>query len=313
MNAPGDAEEPRPAIQTCGLRKTYGRIVGITDLDLSVRQGEILGFLGPNGAGKTTTIRLLLGLIKPSRGSVHLLGRALRRHAPGLLRDVGYLPGELGLYGDLSGHAYLLHLLRLRAGGHASHETLQQLERRFDIDYTRPIRGYSKGMKQVVGIIQAFAHDPRLVILDEPTSGLDPLRQESFYELIRACRARGTTVFFSSHVLREVERVCDRVALVRAGRLVSVEDVSEYRARVGKRVRVTAASGAQPLCSTLRGLPGAGDVRLRSNDEVELQWSGPVQPLLRALASLELADFHCEDPDIEDFFFHAYREPGEGR
>jgi ABC-2 type transport system ATP-binding protein len=300
-----------PVIEVRDLHKSYGDTRAVAGVSLAVEEGEVVALLGPNGAGKTTTIRLLLGLVKPSRGEIRVLGRDLHRSLPGILGQLGYLPGDFGLYRDLTGDAYLLHLLRLRAGRRSGLRRLEQLKARFEIDYSRPIRTYSKGMRQIVGIVQAFAHDPRLVILDEPTSGLDPLKQENFYDLVREQRSRGKTIFFSSHVLREVERVCDRVAIVRDGRLLSVQDVGEYRARLGKRVRVRAASGLESLCSTIRKLSGTRDVRVRGNG-VEFHFCGAVDRMLRALAPLELEDFHCEDPDIEDFFFHWYAERGGG-
>jgi ABC-2 type transport system ATP-binding protein len=164
-------------------------------------------------------------------------------------------------------------------------------------------------MRQIVGIIQAFAHSPPLLILDEPTSGLDPIKQERFYELVREHKSRGRTIFFSSHVLREVERICDRVAIVSDGRLISVQDVGEYRARLGKRVRITARTGLDVLASTIQKVAGTRDVRL-SGDRIEFHYTGPMQQLLRAVAPLELEDFQCEDPDIEEFFFHYTRQPG---
>jgi ABC-2 type transport system ATP-binding protein len=312
MRGSDDRGVSQPAIETSGLSKSYGAIVGIADLDLSVRAGEVFGFLGPNGAGKTTTIRLLLGLMKPSGGDIHLLGRELHSHLPRLLAQVGYLPGDFGLYRDQSGHETLLHLLKLRAGRRARTRTLERLEARFEIDFARSIRTYSKGMKQVVGIVQAFAHDPRLLILDEPTSGLDPLKQEQFYQLLREERERGKTIFFSSHLLREVERTCDRVAIIDEGHLLAVQDIGEYRARLGKRVRVRAGDGAENLCAKIRALSGARDVRLRDGG-IEFHYSGPVQRLLQALAALDLEDFQCEDPDIEDFFFHSHRDPRTSR
>jgi ABC-2 type transport system ATP-binding protein len=312
MTADGNSSEKQrtPAIQTSALSKFYGEIVGISDLDLTVRKGEVFGFLGPNGAGKTTTIRLLLGLMKPTRGEVCLLGRSVRSHLPGILSEVGYLPGEFGLYGDLTGDAYLRHLLRLRSGAHRGPGSLEDLKARFEIDFARSIRTYSKGMRQIVGIIQAFAHDPSLLILDEPSSGLDPLKQEQFYELVREQRSRGKTIFFSSHVLREVERICDRVAIVRDGKLLSVQDVGEYRARLGKRVRVKGE--LERARATVQKLAATHDVRLRG-DQLEFHYTGPVPELLRAVSPLELEDFHCEDPNIEDFFFHYYRDIGENR
>ena len=195
----------REIITTRGLTKYYGRFTGVEDLNLSVRQGEIYGFLGPNGAGKTTTIRLLLGLLKPSSGNMRIMGRETARFQKEPANLIGYLPGEIGLYKDLTGKAYLQHFMELRTGkvDHARRLRMEGLMHRFNIAFDKKIAAYSKGMRQVIGIIQAFMHNPRLLILDEPTAGLDPIMQELFYEFLLEEKEAGKTIFFSSHILKE--------------------------------------------------------------------------------------------------------------
>jgi len=197
----------QPAVFTEGLTKYYGRQPGIIDLDLEIPPGEVFGFLGPNGAGKTTTIRLLLDLIGPTRGSASLLGVAVRRNAAEARERVGYLPGELVLYEDLTGRATLEFLASLRTGSDLGYG--QKLADRFGLDLDRRVGDLSKGNKQKLGVVQAFLHHPELLILDEPSSGLDPLVQREFHGLVREVAAQGGTVFFSSHVLAEVERLAD--------------------------------------------------------------------------------------------------------
>ncbi len=300
-------DKPQAAIEIEGLTRYYGSTRGIEDLDLRVHAGEVLGFLGPNGAGKTTTIRLLLGLIRPTRGTIRLLGKEVPKHFPALLRQIGYLPGDLGLYPDLSGRDYLHHMLRLHTGRDGNLSKLEELTELFGIAFERPIRTYSKGMRQVLGIIQAFAHSPALIILDEPTTGLDPLNQERFHEMLSQERAAGTTIFFSSHILSEVQQICDRVAMVRDGRLVQVQDVNQHRTAVGKRIRLLAAGRTEQVTGALEGLTGVQRLAVR-DDAVEFQFTGAIGDLLRRIANLPLDDLICVNPEIEEVFFDLYRE-----
>jgi ABC-2 type transport system ATP-binding protein len=297
----------RAAIELNGLTRYYGSARGIEDLHLRVFPGEVFGFLGPNGAGKTTTIRLLFGLIRPSQGTIRLLGQDVPKHFPELRRRVGYLPGDLGLYPDLSGREYLHHMLRLRAGRDANPEKLEELTDLFEFTFDKPIRTYSKGMRQMLGIIQAFAHSPELIILDEPTSGLDPINQERFYDMVLRERAAGTTIFFSSHILSEVRQVCDRAAMVRQGRLVQVRDVHQLQTEIGKRIRLVSTGGSNQVAAALKDLTGVSKLASQG-DAVEFQYTGAINNLLQKIANIPITDLVCVNPEIEEIFFDLYRE-----
>ncbi len=294
-------------IETRGLSKSYGRFRALRELDLGVRAGEIFGFLGPNGAGKTTTIRLLLGLIRPSGGQIRLFGRATRLAQPNLLGDVGYLPGELGLYPDLTGRQMLDHFSNLRriTGSRQSNQHFRELAQRFPIDLERRIKGYSKGMKQIVGIMQAFMHSPPLLILDEPTSGLDPLMQDAFYDLLKVSRGQGQTIFFSSHNLAEVEKVCDRIAILKRGRLLTVEKIDDYRAKVGKQVLIRLGRQADHAVGVLGRLEGVNTLTQRQG-YLTFNYTGSADGLVQALVRLKITDLNCQMPSLEDIFLQFY-------
>lgn len=281
------------AIETTGLTRHYGRVRALEDLSLRVEEGEVFGFLGPNGAGKTTTIRLLLDLIRPTAGSFRTVPRA----------DTGYLPGELALWPELSGRTTLDILARLsgRAPVHRN-RLLEQLVLT-PAELRRPVRTYSDGMKQKLGIIQAFQCAPRLVLLDEPTKGLDPLMQQEFYAVIEAARAAGTTVFFSSHVLPEVERVCDRVAILRQGRLVSLAGVDELRRSQRRRATIEFAADQDPALLAPFGTIESVEPRR----VVLLVPMAGLPALIARLGMLPLADISIEEPGLEDAFLEWYR------
>lgn len=300
-------EEIRMAIELKDLTRYYGSTRGIDGLNLQVRPGEVLGFLGPNGAGKTTTIRLLLGLIRPTRGTICILDKEIPKHFPNLRRQIGYLPGDLGLYPDINGREYLHHMLRLHNGHPSSSNRLKELTDLFRINFEKPIRTYSKGMRQILGIIQAFAHEPALVILDEPTTGLDPLNQERFYTMISQERAAGTTVFFSSHILSEVQQICDRVAMVRDGRLITLQEAAQYGAMVGKQVRILATNNLEQVTRELEDLNGAHKIAI-CGDAVEFRFTGAIGDLLQRIANIPIDDLICANPQIEEIFFDFYRE-----
>jgi ABC-2 type transport system ATP-binding protein len=213
------------AIRTSKLSKDYGLGRGLFELDLQVLPQEVFGYLGPNGAGKTTTIRLLMGMIRPSGGSAYIFGLDCRRDAVAVKHKVGYLPGDIPQFGSLRGSEVVAYLGGMRGG--VDQRTVHNLAERFDLDLSRRFREYSSGNKQKLGILLAFMHKPDLLILDEPTGGLDPLNQREFYKLLHETRERGATVFLSSHILAEVEHVCDRVGIVRAGRLVKVAEIAD--------------------------------------------------------------------------------------
>jgi beta-exotoxin I transport system ATP-binding protein len=222
------------AIRTSKLSKDYGSGRGLFDLDLDVTPREVFGYLGPNGAGKTTTIRLLMDMVHPTGGTAYVFGLDCRRDSVAVKRKVGYLPGDLPQFGSLRGKEVVAYLGGLRGG--VDRVRVGNLAERFDLDLGRRFREYSSGNKRKLGIVLAFMHSPELLILDEPTSGLDPLNQQEFYELLREERERGATVFLSSHILSEVEHVCDRVGILRAGKLVRVADLAEIRRSGGTSI-----------------------------------------------------------------------------
>src|SRR6516164_4167913 len=233
MNPVATISNPEAAIQTQGLTKDYGASRGVFELDLEVRTGEILGFIGPNGAGKSTTMRVLLGLAQPTSGTARLLGRDMASEGLAIRTHTGYLAGDFGLYDQMTGGAILDYFSRLRGGVPAGR--IAELADRFDAQLDRRVRELSTGNKQKLGLIQAFMHDPDLFILDEPIAGLDPLVQRNFHDLLGELRELGRTVMLSSHTLSEVDRVADRVAILRAGRLAAVDELARLKAQAVRR------------------------------------------------------------------------------
>jgi ABC-2 type transport system ATP-binding protein len=289
-----------PVIQTFGLSKRYGPVRALNGLNLVVRPGDIFGFLGPNGAGKTTTIRLLLDLIRPTRGYARVLGLDTRSQSLEMRRRVGYMAGEVALYEQMTGGELLSLLSDLRGGGHMPRA--HQLAERLDLDLRRRIGDYSSGMKQKLALIAALSPAPELLILDEPTKGLDPLVQLEVYAILAEERARGCTVFFSSHILPEVERVCNRVGIVREGRLVAAEDVDSIRHRRVRRLTVTFAG---PVAADALRMEGVEIVSM-DGDRAELAVHGHVPDLLQRLAALPVEDFVFPEATLEDTFMKFY-------
>lgn len=298
----------QPAISVRGLTKRYGRTPAVDNLTLDVLPGEIFGFLGLNGAGKTTTIRILLDLLRPTSGTAFVLGHHCRRDSLAVRAAVGYLPGEIAYYGDMTGRQVLGLLDRLgleRVRPQLQRQLLERLSLTTD-DLDRQLREYSTGMKRKLGLVQAFQADPPLLILDEPTEGLDPLMQEAVYDLLAEVRGRGRTVFMSSHVLPEVGRVCDRIGVLRGGTLALVAPVDEVRHLAPRRVHVTfAADVERPDTAWPPGVELA--------DAAARRWSlsvrGPLGPVLHRLAALPVADLHVDEPRLEDVVIGYYREP----
>jgi ABC-2 type transport system ATP-binding protein len=291
-----------PAIQTTALTKFYGASRGIEDLDLRVQRGEVFGYLGPNGAGKTTTIRLLLDLIRPTRGQATIAGLDTRRESLAVRRLIGYLPGELKLPSRRTALGFLSYLGALRGG--VERRTILELAERLQLELGRRIGDLSKGNKQKVGVVAAFMHDPELLILDEPTSGLDPLRQHDVLELVRERAAAGRTVFFSSHELDQVEHVADRVGIVRRGRLVAVESIATLRQRAVRRVEVRLATAVDGL-ERLRDIPGVRGVSC-GDGVVHLDVVGAMDALVKELARLPVQTLTSDAPELDEIFRSFY-------
>lgn len=292
-----------PVIETRGLTKRYGRrgVLALDGLDLGVEPGEVFGFLGPNGAGKTTTIRLLLDLLRPTSGSAQVLGHDANSGSLDVLRRVGYIPGELPFAGRQTVATLLTFLGNLRGGVPTSR--IQTLAERFDLDLTRSVRTLSKGNKQKVALVQAFMHQPELLILDEPSSGLDPLLQQEFLALVREVRDSGRTVFMSSHILAEVDEVADRIAVLRQGRLVTVESVADLRERAGYSFEI---HFAQPVPGDLfDGLEGVRDV-VADGTIVRCVVEGRADALVKKAAQYTVERVLSRPPDLEAVFLAYY-------
>ena len=292
-------------IQTERLTKSYGPHRGIVEVDLEVQGGEVFGFLGPNGAGKTTTIRVLLDLIRPTSGRAAVFGIQTTADPVAIHRRVGYLPGEFSLYDRLTGAETIEYFANLRGTVDAAYA--RSLVERLDFDPSRPFREYSKGNKQKLGLIVALQHRPDLLILDEPTAGLDPLIQQEFFALVREAKAADRTVFLSSHIISEVERTCDRAAIIRDGRLVRVDRVTALRELAVHHVELR-FSGLAPLAA-FASLPGVQNL-IAEDGLLRMQVSGPIAPVVRAAGQYDLIDFVSREPNLEEVFLAEYGHGG---
>jgi ABC-2 type transport system ATP-binding protein len=291
-----------PVIVARGLSKDYGCGRGLFELDLEVHQGEIFGFLGPNGAGKSTTMRLLLDLIRPSAGSAQILGLDTVRDSLAIRRRVGFLPGDLALYPRLTGRAMLDHLAAIRGG--VDHQVREALVERFGADLDRPVRELSTGNRQKLGLIQAFMHEPELLILDEPIAGLDPLVQQSFHALLAEVSAADRTVFLSSHTLSEVERVTHRLAILRQGRLVVVDSLENLRRFAIQRLEIEFTQPVSP--DEFRALPGVTEV-VAGGTTITVGFAGPADAVVKAAAAHGVVSLRTHEDDLENIFLRYYR------
>ncbi len=293
-------------IETEGLTVYYGRHRGIVDLDLQVEAGEVYGFLGPNGAGKTTTLRVLMDIIRPTSGRAAVFGLDCQEEGEAIRERVGYLPGELSLPEGMTGRRFLETMGRIR--GDAGPAYRQELCERLKLDAGRKISEYSHGNKQKLGLIAAMMHRPALIILDEPTIGLDPLMQQTILELVRETRDEGRTIFFSSHILSEVQAVCDRVGIIREGRLVTVERVETLLAQQFRRFRLTLeevpAAGAFDL-------PGVTELN-RFDHSVTLEIRESLQAVMKKAVACGIVDIETQPVTLEEVFLAYYGESGEG-
>jgi len=288
-------------IHTEKLTKSYGPHRGIADLDLDVEEGEIFGFLGPNGAGKTTTMRVLLDLIRPTSGRAEVFGIETTADPVAIHRRIGYLPGEFDLYDRLTGAQTIEYFANLRGGVDAGY--VAELIERLDLDPSRRFKEYSKGNKQKVGLIVALQHRPDLLILDEPTSGLDPLVQQTFFGMVREARSEGRSVFLSSHIIDEVDRTCDRVAIIREGRLVQVDSIEAIRRLAFHHVELMfAAPVASGIFSSIEGVSDVEAV----GSTIRMRVAGPIGAVLAAAAPLGILDVVSREPNLEDVFLAQY-------
>jgi ABC-2 type transport system ATP-binding protein len=291
------------AIRTEGLTKRYGDVVALDHLDLEVGTGEVVGYLGPNGAGKTTTIRLLLGLSRPTEGRAEVFGLDCQRQPVDVHRRLAFVPGEANLWPALTGGETLALLGRVH--GQVDEAYRDELVHRFDLDPTKKVRAYSKGNRQKVVLVAALMVRPDLLVLDEPTSGLDPLMEQAFRHCIGEARERGQTVFLSSHILSEVEALCDRVGILREGSLVEIGTLADMRHLSALSVEAT-FDGTIP---DLSGVPGVSSVQTNGR-VVRCQVRGPIQPLLRVLADAGVTELVSREPSLEELFLAQYGEDG---
>ena len=286
-------------IEVTNLTKYYGKARGIVDVSFGVEEGEIFGFIGPNGAGKSTTIRLLLSLIHSTSGSGKVFGKDVVAHGPEIRRDIGYLPSEVYYYEGMK----VIDLLKYSASFYAGDHTkrMNELAEIMELELNRRISDLSYGNKKKVGIVQGLLHSPKLLFLDEPTAGLDPLMQHKFFDLIRAENKRGVTVFFSSHILGEVQRLCNRVGIIREGKIAEISDIRTLQQNNYKKVNVT-AEGLNPAAFDL---PGVSNVQAEDGT-LHFFFKGDINAVLHKLSSFQVNDVIIEEPTLEEIFMHYY-------
>ena len=297
---------PKSVIATESLTKYYGKVVGVEGLDLEVQEGELFGFLGPNGAGKTTTIRLVMGMLKANRGNASVLGLDAWRQSVEVKRLVGYLPGEPAFYPRMNGREMVRFVASFDGRGEDSG---RELAGRLELDLDKRVEGYSRGMKQKLAIVLALMKHPPLLIMDEPTNGLDPITQHVLYEILRELREGGTTLLFSSHNLPEVERLADRVGIIRHGHLAGTERIEDLR---NKRLRNVEVIYASEPPEDLGRLPGVTEFE-RTGNRVQLKFKGDLNGLLAHLTRNELLDLSIGHASLEDVFLEFYNPEREGR
>lgn len=286
-------------IEVSQLTKYYGKARGIVDVSFGVEKGEIFGFIGPNGAGKSTTIRLLLSLIHPTSGKATIFGKDVTTHGPEIRRDIGYLPSEVYYYDGMRVIDLLKYSASFYPGDHT--QRMYALAEVMELELNRRINDLSYGNKKKVGIVQGLLHSPSVLFLDEPTAGLDPLMQRKFFNLIREENARGVTVFFSSHILSEVQRLCNRVGIIREGRIVEISDIRTLQQNNYKKVRVSTDSTAPVVFD----MPGVTHVQAE-NGTVHFFFKGDINTVLQRLSALRVTDVSIEEPTLEEIFMHYY-------
>lgn len=285
------------------LTKSYGNGKGIFQVNLVVKKGEIFGFLGPNGAGKTTTIRHLMGFIRQDSGSVSILGMDCFKEAKNVQKNLGYLAGEIAFLDDLSGKQLIDFIASMRnIKVDIDKNRIQDLMERFELDPRNKVRKMSKGMKQKVGIICAFMHDPDILILDEPTSGLDPLMQNRFVDLVLEEKKRGKTIFMSSHIFEEIEKTCDRTAMIKDGKIIAIEDMEEFRRKKGKTIQIVFQNEADITVFEKKGFP----ILAREKNTISTKIQGDVMIFLKELVNYPILDIETKVQSLEEIFLHYY-------
>lgn len=287
-------------IEIKNLTKYYGKSRGIDDISFKVEEGEIFGFIGPNGAGKSTTIRLLLGLIFPTSGSATIFGKDCHKYGPEIRREIGYLPSEVFYYDKMKVHELLKYSAKFYKKDCS--KRIKELTDIMELDVNRRIEDLSYGNKKKVGIVQGLLHSPKLIILDEPTSGLDPLMQQKFFQIIADENKKGTTVLFSSHILSEVQEMCNRVGIIKEGKMIKVEDMKTLREDNYKKISI---KGAQALGIDL-SMSGITEVQ-KSEDQVNFFYKGNINAMIRLIGSRDVKDVLIEEPTLEEIFMHYYQ------
>lgn len=292
------------AIEIRNLTKSYGKSRGIIDLNMNIDEGEIFGFIGPNGAGKSTTIRTLLNFIHPDSGSAKIFGMDCVRESARIKADVGYLPSEVNYYDDMRVKELLIYSAKFY--NKDCSKRINELADIFDLDLSKKIDSLSFGNKKKVGIVQALLHEPKLIIMDEPTSGLDPLMQKNFFEVLRQENKKGVTIFFSSHILSEVEKLCNRVAIIKEGRILKIEEIEKLKQNKFKKIEVEfkKAEDADSI-----NLDGIKNMKV-SNHNVEFLYSGEICKVLKCISEIEVENVWIEEPSLEEVFMHYYEKEG---
>lgn len=292
----------KPVIQLNNVSKYFGEVAAVHKVSLAINQGEVFGFLGPNGAGKTTTIRMMLGQVLPTDGTVTIFGHDAIQKRALVHRDIGYLSGDIALEPSLTGKQFLSYIGRLHGGGHS--ETVKELSHRLDCDLSKRIKHLSRGNRQKVALIAAIMHKPALLILDEPTTGFDPLIQAEFNKIILDYKKQGRTVFVSSHILSEIQHICDKVAFIRQGKIIQQGDIQQMTDSTLKQVKATFVD--EKDVEHIRAIRGAKNVVVDGR-HVVFQFGGHMQALLSRLAELQVADVSITDADLEELFMRYYK------
>ncbi|MED1488682.1 ABC transporter ATP-binding protein [Bacillus smithii] len=284
------------------LTKTYGKARGITDISFTVEQGEIFGFIGPNGAGKSTTIRTLLSLIYPTSGNAKIFGKDCIKYAPEIKKDIGYLPSEVFYYDNMK----VIDLLKYSASFYKKDcsKRMKELAEIMDLDLSKKIDDLSLGNKKKVGIVQALLHEPKLIILDEPTSGLDPLMQQKFFELLEEENRKGATILYSSHILSEVQRLCDRVAIIKEGKIIKIEKISALHENNYKKFKMETTSKVDKSFFQINGVT---NLKVEDNT-VSFLFKGNLNDILKKISQIEITNIWVDEPDLEEIFMHYYEK-----